>query len=183
MESTFQTPDYIVSLLKPTVNKGQSRKAWSIDLETVWLPFFTATNTMGVSSIPLEALGAPLRLAYNADGSVKFGKNGKPVIKIASEISSNIRLIRENFVAGLQSYTHEVYTQNEQGYKETVKASLKAGKPIQDHDKTELDKAMARMVEQAIAEAEAQEQAEAKTVAEAEAKDKAVKAKKELVHT
>src|SRR5271157_5077077 len=154
--------DYIASLFKPTTNKTNGRKVWSIDLETVWLPFFTASNTMGVTAIQPESLGSPLRLAFNQDGSVKFSKAGKPVIRVAKEIGDNVKLVRENFIAGLQNYTHEVYTTNEQAYKDTVKACLEAGKPIQDHDKDKLDEAMAKMVEQAIAEAEAKE-AEAKT--------------------
>ena len=173
----METPNYIVSLFKPNANKSQSRKVWSIDLETVWLPFFTACNTMGVSSIPHESLGYPLRLSYNQDGSVKFSKAGKPVIKVAKDISDNVKLVRENFVAGLQNYTHEIYTQNEQAYKDTVKACLEAGKPIQQHDKTKLDEAMAKMVDNAIAEAEAKEQAEAVNT-EAETK---TEADKELV--
>ena len=63
-----------------------------------------------------------------------------------------------------------------------VTASLKAGKPIQEHDKAELDKAMAKMIDQAIAEAEAKERAEAKARAEAEAKANKSKTGKELVH-
>ena len=64
--------NYIANLLKPVTNKSSSRKVWAIDLETVWVPFFTATNAMGGTSIPHEALGCPLRLAYNKDNSVKF---------------------------------------------------------------------------------------------------------------
>ena len=41
----MNTPNYIKSLLAPNTKKPQGRKVWSIDLETVWLPFFTATNT------------------------------------------------------------------------------------------------------------------------------------------
>jgi len=151
----METPNYIKSLLKPTANKAQGRKVWSIDLETVWLPFFTASNTMGVTAIQPESLGSPLRLAYNQDGSVKFSKAGKPVIRVAKEIGDNVKLVRDNFIAGLQNYTNEVYTTNEQAYKDTVKACLEAGKPVQDHDKAKLDDAMAKIVEQAIAEAEA----------------------------
>ena len=34
----------INGLLQRITRKPQGRKVWSIDLETVWLPFFTATN-------------------------------------------------------------------------------------------------------------------------------------------
>ena len=66
----MDTPNYIRSLLMPNGNKPRGRRVWSIDLESVWLPFLTATNTVGDTAIPVDALGAPLRLAYNAVGSV-----------------------------------------------------------------------------------------------------------------
>jgi hypothetical protein len=62
----MDVPNYIVALLQPQAGKPTGRKVWSIDLETVWLPFFTATNTVKKTTIPAEALGAPLRLAYES---------------------------------------------------------------------------------------------------------------------
>ena len=41
---------------------------------------------MGDTAIPSEALGAPLRLGYNKDGTVKFSNSGKPVIRVAKEL-------------------------------------------------------------------------------------------------
>ena len=158
-----KTPDFISSLFKPTQKKQSGRKVWSIDLETVWLPFFTATNTQGVTDIPREAIGAPLRLGYDTDGSVKFSKTGRPIIRVAKDISQNVQLVRENFVAGLQNYAHSVVTENESAYNEMVKACIKAGKPIAEADKDNLEKAMQAMVEAAIAEAEAQANAKNET--------------------
>jgi len=83
----METPNYIKALLMPNGKKPAGRKAWSIDLETVWLPFFTATNTVGDTHISPDALGAPLRLAYDADGSVKFSKTGRPITKVAKELA------------------------------------------------------------------------------------------------
>ena len=170
----YETPQYITSLFKPTAKRQSSRKVWSIDLETVWLPFFTASNTMGVTRIPNEAIGCPLRLGYNGDGSVKFTKAGRPIIRIASEISQSVTLVRENFVAGLQSYTQTVRTENEVSYNSTVKACIEAGKPIADNDKANLEEATEAMVEEAIAEAEAKSKAETET--------KQNDSTKELVH-
>jgi len=154
MAKRMETPNYIKNLLKPTANKATSRKVWSIDLETVWLPFFTATNAMGDTAIPHEAIGAPMRLAYNQDGSVKFSKAGKPVVKVAKDISDNVRLVRENFVAGLQTYANTVFNENGEAYKAQITKAVEAGNPIQRHDKEKLDEAMEKLVEQAIAEAE-----------------------------
>ena len=98
-------PTYIKSLLRPNGSKPAGRKVWSVDLETVWIPFFTATNTEGLTAIPNDAIGAPLRLAYNPDGSVKFNeRTGRPVVKVQTDIAEQVKLVRENFVATLQQY-------------------------------------------------------------------------------
>ena len=110
------TPSYVKSLLMPNGKKPQGRKAWSIDLEMVWLPFFTATNTTGDTHLPPDALGAPLRLAYNPDGSVKFSKTGRPITKVAKDLADNVRMVRDNFSAGLVSYAEQVRTKDKAGY-------------------------------------------------------------------
>ncbi len=159
-----QTPSYIKALLIRNGKKPAARKAWSIDLESVWLPFFTATNTMGDTAIPSDALGAPLRLAYNPDGSVKFSKAGRPIMKVAKDLADNVRLVRENFTAGLQNYANMVITQNPEGYKAEVERARKAGEPILARDKASLDEAIKKSIEAKMAEveAEASEQPEGK---------------------
>ena len=137
--------------------KASGRKVWSVDLETVWLPFFMATNTMGDTRIPHEALGAPLRLAFNTDGSVKFSKSGRPVIRVSKDIADNVRMVRENFVAGLSNYANTVINENTEAYKEQVQKAREAGEPIVKHDKQKLDEAMAKVIEQALADAETKE--------------------------
>lgn len=161
--------NFIASLVKPVTNKSSSRKAWAIDIETVWLPFFTATNAMGDTAIPHDALGCPLRLAYAKDGSVKFSTTGKPVIGIAKELNASVRMVRENFVAGLQAHAHEVFTQHEDLYKAEVLENIKAGKPISERDGLKLSQALAEQARQAQMEADKASQAEADkaTVAEA----------------
>ena len=156
----METPSYIKTLVKAGNGKANSRRVWSIDLETVWLPFFTATNTTGDTAIPHDALGAPLRLAINPDGGVRFSKSGRPVIRVAKEISASVRLVRENFVAGLQSFTASVIKDNRDVYLAEVKKSTEAGKPIIEHDALKLEKAIAKMQAEAMAQAEAEKEPE-----------------------
>ncbi len=165
------TPSYIKSLLMPNGKKPAGRRVWSIDLETIWLPFFTATNTMGDTAIPHDALGAPLRLAFDKDGSVKFGKSGRPTVKVVKDIAQGVQLVRENFTANLASYAHTVATEKPEEYKGQVQSAMTAGEPIRQHDKEQLDKALKARLEQALREAEckAKMEAEAKAKAEAEA--------------
>ena len=167
----METPNYIKSLLMPNGKKPAGRRVWSIDLETVWLPFFLATNTVGETVISPDNLGAPLRLAYNADGSVKFSKTGRPVTKVAKELSDNIKMVKDNFTAGLTSYANSVITEYPEGYKAEVDKARQAGEPFIRKDKQDLEQAIAKMREQELAEAMAQaEQAEAKPRGKARAK-------------
>lgn len=169
IEHTMNAPDYIKSLLVPNTKKPQGRKVWSIDLQTVWLPFFTATNTTGDTAIPSDALGCPMRLAYDKSGAVRFSANGKPVIRVAKELSASVTMVRQNFEANLLSYAGDTMTNHSEEYTRQLEIAEKAGLPIAKADSKALTEAML-----AIAEAEA----EAK---EAEAKQTIPETEKELV--
>ena len=106
----METPNYIKSLLMPSIRKPQGRRVWSIDLEQVWLPFFLATNTMGDTAIPSEAIGCPLRLGYDKTGAVRFTQAGRPVVRVAKDIGDSVRLVRDNFTANLLNYAGSVIT-------------------------------------------------------------------------
>ncbi len=162
------TPNYIKSLLLPNAKSPRGRRVWSIDLETAWLPFFLATNTMGDTAIPADALGCPIRLAYDRDGSVKFSKTGRPVSRVARPISDSVTLIRQNFVANLQQYAEQVATDKQKDYAKQVEMATIAGKPIIAHDKVELDKAVKLQLEEAmrVAEQEALQEAPAQKTEE-----------------
>ena len=132
---------------------------------------YEATNAMGDTAIPLDALGCPIRLAYDKDGSVRFSKSGRPVSRVAKPISESVTLIRQNFVANLQQYAEQVATEKQEDYAKMIVMATTAGKPIIAHDKTELDKAVQLQLEEAIREAqeEAQKEAQAQEVAPPEA--------------
>ena len=148
------------------------RRVWSIDLESVWLPFFTATNVMGETAINADALGAPLRLAYSADGEVKFSKTGRPVTKVVKELAESVKLIRENFAGSLQAYANGVITENPDAYKVQIEQAGVAGEPIRARDSHNLEQALAQIREQELAEAQAEAKRRGKAEAKAEAKAK-----------
>ena len=178
----METPNYIKSLVTPTTKQPQGRKVWSIDLQQVWLPFFTATNTMGDTAIPSEAIGCPLRLGYDKAGQVRFSQAGRPVIRVAKEIADNVKLVRDNFTANLLNYAGSVMRDNAEGYKAQIETAKKAGEPIYQHDKNQLSSAL-----KARAEAEAKAQAEAlvkeaEAATETEAESVKSKGKRVLVH-
>jgi len=130
MPKEMTTPSYIKALIQPRQKSESGRKVWSIDLQYVWLPFFTATNVQGDTAIPHEAIGAPLRLAKDKDGSIRFNKTGRPVLKVAGELSEAIRMVRENFVAGLTGYAGQVMKAKPDDYKAMAESCHKAGTPI-----------------------------------------------------
>jgi hypothetical protein len=152
--SMTQSPNYIKALLLPNGKKPTGRKVWGIDLETAWLPFFLATNVMGDTAIPSGALGSPIRLSYGQDGSVKFGKTGRPQFKVAKDLSESVKMVRENFVLSLQLYSQNVAKDYPAGYKAEVTKAIDAGVPIIAKDKENLDLAVARAKERELAEAE-----------------------------
>jgi len=173
MSKLKDSPQYIKNLLLPNAKSPQGRRVWSIDLETVWLPFFTATNTMGDTAIPSDALGSPIRLAYDKDGSVKFSKSGRVVSRVVKPISDSVTLIRQNFVANLQQYSEQVATDRQEDYAKQIEMATIAGKPIIAHDRVELDKAIQLQLEEAIREAQKE--------ARQEAPEPTTEVKKELV--
>ncbi len=144
------TPLYIKNLLLPNAKSPTGRRVWGLDLETVWLPFLMATNAMGDTAVPADALGSPIRLAYDKDGEVKFSKSGRPISRVAKPISDNVTLIRQNFVATLQQYTEQVAESNKEEYAKVVTSARIAGEPIINHDKAELSKAIQLQVEEAL---------------------------------
>ena len=137
------TTTFVKRLLMPVGQQKSARKVWSIDLESVWIPFFTATNTEGCSAIPPDALGCPLRLGYAKDGSVRFSQSGKPVIRVAKELSDNVRIVRENFTATLLSHVDAVKAEMPTEYEAMQIASVNAGKAVANVDSESLAKANA----------------------------------------
>ena len=148
----------INGLLQPITHKPQGRKVWSIDLETVWLPFFTATNVEHKTEITPDVLGSPLRLQYDKTGTVRFSQSGKPVIRVAKELSDNVNMVKANFEQSLIAHANGVKMALPTDYKAQTDLAVKMALPIIAHDRNELSKAL-----------EAKAEAEAKLKAEAEA--------------
>ncbi len=140
----------VKNLFRPVEAKPKGRKVWSIDLESIWLPFFHATNLENVTAIEAESLGAPLRLGYSEDGTVKFSKSGRPVVKIVAEIANSIKLVRENFVAGLAQYSQKVALAQADAYNANIRSSIEAGLPIVARDRDNLSNAIAESEAEAL---------------------------------
>jgi hypothetical protein len=117
---------------------------------------------MGDTAIPADAMGAPLRLGYNPDGSVKFSKTGRPVTKVVKDIADSVRMVKDNFTAGLMAYANGVIADNPDGYKAQIEMAREAGEPILNKDSVNLSKAMAEAVAQGVEEAQTKARARGK---------------------
>lgn len=136
-----QLRGYMASLLAPVSKRAGSRRAWGIAVEDVWVPYFTATNVDGLTSLPSDALGKPLRLAKNKDGSVRFSDSGRPVMRVAKELNQEIGVARDNFVASLQTYTGMVMDERADDYKREVELAQAAAMPIFQQETSDIDEA------------------------------------------
>ncbi len=141
--SKSDTPQYITALLQPIPGRSSDRRVWSIPLAGVWQPFFTATNAAGETAVPADALGHPLRLALEKDGTPKFSSTGRPVFRVAKELAEQVRIVKDNFVAGLMAYTDTVSKGMAAQYKAQVEAAMKAGEPLAQKDADTLADAIA----------------------------------------
>ena len=115
------------------------KRSWSIPVMGVLVPFFTATNTQGKTFIPTEALGAPIRLAKDKDGTPRFSSSGRPVFRVVREIADQVRIMRETYIAGLVDHATEVAGAMPDEYKAQVEANMKAGMPLINRDTADLD--------------------------------------------
>ena len=130
---------YISSLLTPRPQKASDRRSWGIPVAGVWVPFFTATNASGETHISNETLGYPVRLAKDSDGAIKLGKTGTPMLRTVKELGDQVRLVRENFQAGLVAHAESVQRDNPDAYKAQAEANAKAGQVVYALDKKALD--------------------------------------------
>lgn len=145
---------YIAGLLSPNAPKAEDRKVWSISLHTL-VPFFTATNVNGVTRVPADALGAPLRLAHGKDGGVKFSKSGRPQYRVHEAIAKEVTILRANLVADMVGYvTATVETRTEE-YTALVETSQKAAHPLVEKERADLAQAIRARADDVAAEAEA----------------------------
>lgn len=159
MSSNGKSPSFITSLVTPGPGVQSGKKSWSVDVESVWVPFFTATNTMGDTEISPETLGAPIRLATDKAGNVRFTQSGRPSMRIAPELTQQIRIVRENFVASLMDFSGTVMEEHAEAYAAKVKLNQDAATPVLAQDEKllqeELDRQAAALAAEQAAEASA----------------------------
>ena len=134
--------NYIKSLVTPVASKGTTRRVKSFDVDML-VEFGYAQNIEGNTSLPLEALGAPYRLAVSKDGEVKFSSTGRPSVRVAKEIVSFGTTIHQNIVSMMQAETVRVFKEKEEAVALMKTAAAKAAAPILNSDVKRLDAALA----------------------------------------
>ena len=120
----------VKTMLTPTLKKGGDKRAWSIPVSTTWVPFFTATNVKGLTTMEPDVLGAPLRLAKDKDGSIKFSKAGRPMTRVHPVLAEHVKVARENYEADLLNYAGNVAREMPKQYKAQVELAQRAAEPV-----------------------------------------------------
>ena len=134
----------IAQMLAPS-SKAVSRKAWGIDVSSIWLPFLTAAKVTGAvddGDLPNDELGAPFRLRRDKDtNEVKFSNTGRPMFSVAPHINDLVNRARENYVAGLTATTRAVMDERPEAYAAQVSRQHAAGAPIVAKEQDDVDTA------------------------------------------
>ena len=142
------------AMLAPS-SKAISRKAWGIDVATLWVPYFTAARAIGALDdleLPDDALGAPFRLRRDPDtNEVKFSRTGRPLFTVAPHLNDMVNRARDNYVAGLMEHTRMVMDERPEAYRGQVERQHQAGVPINDKETFDLETATAALQEAAQA--------------------------------
>jgi len=159
------TDSYIKGLVTPQPTKNViKRNVKAFDVEFL-RTFAIAQNVEGNTNIPLEAIGAPYRLAANKDGTIKISASGKPSIRVAKEIVAFGTMIHNNIVAGIQADTDRVFAEKKEACEAMVATSVKAGQPIINSDEKKLAVALKLYAEAEAAAAKAEAAMDAPTPA------------------
>ena len=136
------THDFMATLLAPTAKKAGGKKLWQMDVESVLVPYFIATNAQGLTEIPSDVLGAPIRLSETKDGEIRFSTSGRPMTKAHPDLTDKVRIMRENFQASLESYTGMVQSELPEQYSDQVALAQAAGDPIMAEAVRKVDEAV-----------------------------------------
>ena len=143
----------IKALLKPSPEKAKDRNVRGLPLNGLWIPFFTATNATGESSIAHSALGAPMQLVVNKDGTpkVKVDDDGTERVqyKVNKAVNDSVKTVMDNFAFGLMAFTETVKKTHLEQYKAEVEAARVAGATIRAHEDMTLGQYMASKAAQA----------------------------------
>jgi len=157
----------IKGLLKPSPEKAKDRNVRGLPLNGLWIPFFTATNAVNESNIASSALGAPMQLVVNKDGTpkVKVDEDGKELIqyKVNKAVNDGVKTVMDNFAFGLMAFTETVKKSHPEQYKAEVEAARAAGATVRAHEDMTLGQYMASKAAQAANDAPAAPAAESKT--------------------
>lgn len=141
------------AMFAPT-SKAVSRKAWGIDVSTVWLPTFTSARVTGAiheTELSDADLGAPFRLRRDKDtGEVMFSKSGRPMFFLPPNLNDMVNRARENYIASLAARNAVVMDENPDAYKAQVERQQRAGAPIMAKQNEDLELAALALLEAAL---------------------------------
>lgn len=107
-------------MVTPRHKPVSEKRAWSIGVQSVWVPFYMATNAAGLTEIDPESLAHPVEIAYGKDGLPRFTEDGRPVMRVNKTLSGQVRTARENYEAQLREFVHNIQGEMPDAFKAQV---------------------------------------------------------------
>jgi hypothetical protein len=154
------------SLAAP-VARSISRKAWSLDVGSFWVPVITAAKVFGgegVQNVSNEALGAPIVAARDKNtGALRISSKGQVSFRVHPEIQEFVKAQMSGYASNMLRMVGVIQHESPEAYIAQVAAQQKAGKPTVDQDILDITAFEIAKLEAAEAErlkAEALDQAE-----------------------
>ena len=147
-------------MLAPSAKTRGGKRARGIDVESVWVPYLTSTNVMGITNVASEVLGAPIIPSFTKDGELRVSSSGRPVTRVQDEITEQVRISQENEEARMIAYTGAVMEERQDAYTQEVKAAYAAGQPVLDKASADVEQGLALLRERAMAQARAEADAQ-----------------------
>lgn len=107
----------VKAMVTPRHKPVSEKRAWSIAVESVWVPFYMATNTAGLTEIGSEALAHPVEIAYGKDGLPRFTDDGRPIMRVNKTLASQVRTARDNYENQLRDFTRNIQAEMPDAFK------------------------------------------------------------------
>ena len=141
----------VTHMVTPQLKRDGDKRAWSISVENTWVPFFMASNVKGETQIPYDVLGAPIRLAKNEDGTIKFSKAGRPMTRVHPVLAEQVKVCQEKYVADLQGFAGNVARELPDEYRAAVEFAQRAAVPVLEQMDQDVTDYLAELEAQKIA--------------------------------
>ena len=126
----------VKSMVTPRHKPVSEKRAWSIGVQSVWVPFYMATNAAGLTEVDSHSLAHPVEIAYGKDGLPRFTEDGRPVMRINKALAGQVRTARENYEGQLREFVRNIQAEMPDAFKAQVESIVSVLTPAPAPDAT-----------------------------------------------